>query len=471
MALFIKTHDRPLTGKPKAMLFFPRDFEKMEYIMGFGIPVLEYLSEHYDPIIITGSNSDTTHFKKYGQVWGFSIAHLLKLKEFSMKRADEMEGDDTNWEYNRDIVTAELELSFGKEFFQDLTKIFMIDPIDFILPQTSYVPKKSSELLCERKNEFHDTVNADLHELVTIADYNKKTAEKYYSRASVLAFGSHNKNISMSLIDWSVKQATNFECAYGFINDPAFYYPIFELWGIPFKALYFADDNRGTRDFHEFPIGELQHIVWDTRKKVKDLLSFDAPVKQDKDFFFAGTIFQEKGGRVELYERYLKDLRLPKSDLFIPQRANGIVYSKDNNDRFVNKLTDKFAELHANVLAHPMYANHIVPAEYEDTVKHYKYGMLLRCVSYYDSLNFRPILYARLGILPFIDPQYDPLGLQIPLDIQEHLVVQDAADIEKKVAYFNANPAHRQELLSKLEYKFKVKTFNKEWKTILSQYI
>ena len=471
MALFIQTNDRPLTGKPKAMFFFPRDFEKMEYIMGFGIPVLEYISEKYDPIIVTGSNSDTTHFKKYGQVWGFSAIRLQHLKDNVMKRADEMEGEDTNWEYNQRVVLKELQDSFGNEFFANLEKIFIIDPIDFILPQTSYVSKKAHELLCERKNEFHDTINEDLHELVTIAKHNKIVADKYYSRASVLAFGSHNKNISMSLIDWAVKSSKQFECAYGFINDPAFYYPIFNYWNIPFKALYFANDDRGTRDFHEFPIGELQHIVWDNRKKVKDLLSFDAPVKQDKDFFFAGTIFQEKGGRVELYERYLKDLRLSNSDLFIPQRANGIVYSKGNNDRFVNKLTDKFAELHANVLAHPMYAEHIIPAEYEDTVKHYKYGMLLRCVSYYDSLNFRPILYARLGILPFIDPGYDPLGLQIPLDIQEHLIVQDAADIKKKVKYFNENPEHRRELLSKLEYKFKVKTFNKEWKTILSQYI
>jgi hypothetical protein len=471
MALFVKTHDKPLTGKPKAMMIFPRDFDKMEYIMGFGIPILEYVSKDYDPIIITGRDSDITHYKKWGQVWGFVISHLLKMKDNSFKRADEMEGDDTNWEYNQEILLRELKDSFGEDFFVDLEKIFIIDPIDFILPQTSYVPRKESVLLNDRKNEFHDTVNSDPDELQTIEKYNQKVGQKYYSRCSVLAFGSHNKNVSMSLIQWAVSSANNFKMTYAFINDPAFYTPIFKEWQIPFTALYFANDNRGSRDFKEFPIGELQHLVWDIRKKSRDLLSIPQPLVKDKDFFFAGTIFQEKGGRIELYNKYLKDLRIPDSSLFIPQRANGIVYTKKNNDRYLNKLTDKFTDLHTDVVNHPLYAEHLIPSEYEDVVKRYKYGMLLRCVSFYDSLNFRPILYARLRILPFIDPGYDPQGLQIPLHIQEKLLVQDSTDIEKKVKYFNENPAERENLLDELEYKFSVKTFEKTWKTILSSYI
>jgi hypothetical protein len=472
MNLFVKIHERTNPGKPAVMLLFPRDFEKMEYIMGFGIPVLEYLSEKYHPIVITGENSDITHFKKYAEVWGFSANRLGKLKDTAFKRAVEMEGeDDSNWEYNQKIVVEELAKSFGEGYFGNLHEVYIIDPIDFILPQTSYVSKKESELLCERKNEFHDTVNSDESEIEIIKRYNEKTGEKYYSRCSVLAFGSHNKNISMALIEWAVRQNPDFSRVLAFINDPAFYTPVFREKKIPFTALYFANDMRGTRQFHEFPIGQLQHLVWDERKKKKDLLAIPTPIVKDRDFFFAGTIFQEKGGRVELYKRYLQDLNISNSSLFIPQRANGIVYTKNNNDRFVNKLTDKFSELLGDVTAHPMYAGHLIPAEYEEEVKRYRYGLLLRCVSYYDSLNFRPILYARLGILPLIDPGYDPQGLQIPLEIQQHLQVSDAADIEKKVNYFNENPEHREELLKQLEYKFGVKTFDRDWKKILSLYI
>jgi hypothetical protein len=471
MGLYINISSKPLTGKPKALFIFPRDFEKMEYIMGFGIPVLEYISQNYDTIVITGKDSDTTHYKKYAQVWGFGVGHLNRLKDTVLKRADEMDSVDTNWDYNQKIILQDIEECFGKGFFTDLEKIFIIDPIDFILPQTSYVPKKESELLNDRKNEFHDTVNEEPVELSLINKYNKKTAAKYYSRCSVLAFGSHNKNISMATIKHAFNEAREFKMTYAFINDPAFYTPIFKEWEIPFTALYFANDRRGTREFCEFPIGQLQHILWDGRKKKKDLLKIEKPIVKDKDFFFAGTIFQEKGGRIKLYNRYMRDLSIPDSSLFIPQRANGIVYKKKNNDRYVNKLIDKFSDLHNEISNHPLYTGHLVPAEYEEEVKRYRYGLLLRCVSYYDSLNFRPILYARLRILPLIDPMYDPMCLQIPADIQRDLLVNDHKEIESRVQYFNEHSSYREELLDKLEYKFRIKSFEKDWKHILSLYI
>jgi len=147
------------------------------------------------------------------------------------------------------------------------------------------------------------------------------------------------------------------------------------------------------------------------------------------------------------------------------------VYTKSNNAKNVNKVVEKFNELHQDVINHPMYADHLVPAEYEDVVKRYKYGMVFRCVSYYDSLNFRPILYARLRILPLLDPEYDPTFIQIPEEIQKHLIVRDDKEITERVRYFNENPQHREELLDQLEYKFETKTFAKNWKSILSKYI
>jgi hypothetical protein len=76
-----------------------------------------------------------------------------------------------------------------------------------------------------------------------------------------------------------------------------------------------------------------------------------------------------------------------------------------------------------------------------------------------------------LRILPLIDPGYDPQGLQIPLDIQSYLLVNSADDIEQKVNYFNENPEIRENLLDQLEYKFKVKQFEHNWKKQLSDYI
>jgi len=112
----------------------------------------------------------------------------------------------------------------------------------------------------------------------------------------------------------------------------------------------------------------------------------------------------------------------------------------------------------------------LTPEEYEDTVKTFQYGLILRCISHCDSLNFRPILYARLRILPLLDPGYDPDYLQIPKDIQDKIRVKDSDDIAEKVKYFDKNTKEREELLNRLEDLFGVKTFSRQMNTILKDY-
>jgi hypothetical protein len=471
MNLFNKIHDKKNTGKPTIVMLFPRNFEKSEYIMGFGIPILEYLSEKFHPIVLTGETSDIEQMKEYSEIWAISQKYLNILKDTRFKRSHEIsEGEDKNWKYNQKILNEELEKAFGTTIFSNLHSIYIIDPIDFILPLTPYISKKDNLHLCKLQNEFHDSIDPSEEELQLIKDKNKWIGENYQYCCSILAFGSHFKNISMSFVDFAVKQSLNFHKVYGFINDPAFYTPIFGEWNIPFTAFYFVDDNRGTRNFVEFPIAELQHLVWDKKKQSKDLLSVSNTKKKDRDFFFAGTIFQEKGGRVELYEQYLKNLNIPNSYLFIPKKANGMIHTH-KIDKYAKKLSEKFSEIHEHVMSHPMHGGQLLTSELENEIIRYRYGLILHCVSHYDSLNFRPVLYARLRILPLLDPKYDPLGLQIPLDIQQHLIVVNAEDIAAKVEFFNKNTELREELLNKLEYKFRVKNFYNNYKTILSQYI
>lgn len=471
--LYVQLNEKPRTGKPLVMCMMPRDFKKMSYIMGFSIPILQVLSEDYDLMLITGKEGENEDLYKYGQVWGLSQAYLINLKAKRFKRAVEMsEGEDINWKYNRDILWEEFLLTFKKGYFTDLKKILIFDPIDFILPLTTYVSQKEHPLLCTRRNEFHDAVDPDDLEREMINKHNDIIYHKFDTRCSVLAFGTHFKNVSVNLVKYAFKEAEDFDMAYAFINDPAFYTPIFPFEGIPFKAYYFKDDKRGTRDFYEFPLGELQHIIWDKRIKQADLLKnlFNQARPKDRSVFFAGTIFQEKGGRVELWNRYLKNLRVPGAGLYIPQRSNGILHSKRVNDRYLNKIKDIFADLHEEVINHPHYDGWLVPDEYEEQVSRFRYGILFRCVSYYDSLNFRPILYARLRILPLLDPQYDPTGLQVPPYIQQHLLVHSHEDIAERVKYFDEHPLERENLLDKLEEIFHTKTFEKNWKKDLKNY-
>ena len=48
------------------------------------------------------------------------------------------------------------------------------------------------------------------------------------------------------------------------------------------------------------------------------------------------------------------------------------------------------------------YKEALLPSEVNDKTKRYKYGMIFRCVSINDSLNFRPVLYAYSDIVPFL---------------------------------------------------------------------
>jgi hypothetical protein len=467
--LYTKFNDVEPSEKPMALCIMPRNFKRMSYIMGFSVPVMEFLTEKYNLVILTGQKDDNEELLKYGQVWGIDQIYIKYLKSERFKRVDDLE--DSNCEYNHNILTEEFVKTFGKGFFSKLSKILIFNPDDFILPLTSYVSKKEHLDLHLQQNEFHDSINPDTFELEKIKIANRKICKNFDAKCRILAFGSHFKNITVNLVKYAFKEAKNFDTAYAFINDPAFYSPIFEYENIPFKAYYFKDDKRGTRDYYEFPIGELQHIIWDGRNKKIDLLSFGSDKrKKDKSVFFAGTIFQEKGGRIELWEKYLKNLRVPDAGLYIPLRSNGILHSKSRNDKYLNKVKEVFSELLYDVENHPHYLGHLVPDEYEDQVARYKYGILFRCVSNYDSLNFRPILYARLRILPLLDPLYDPAYLQIPEYIQSKLLVYSHKDIEQKVKYFDENIEEREKLLDDLEELFSIKTFNKNWKNKLNNY-
>ena len=80
--------------KPLALCMMPRNFRKMTYIMGFSIPILEFLKEKYELVLISGEEGENEDLYKYGQVWGIDQPYLKKLKIERFKRADEVSEDD-----------------------------------------------------------------------------------------------------------------------------------------------------------------------------------------------------------------------------------------------------------------------------------------------------------------------------------------------------------------------------------------
>jgi hypothetical protein len=258
------------------------------------------------------------------------------------------------------------------------------------------------------------------------------------------------------------------KCLYSFSVDPAAFLNIFDYFGIPQKRFYFADDNRGTRNFVEFPIAHLQHITHEEN------IFGVVPTKKMNDFFYIGTILHSKGHRIGMWEKYFKDLSIKNSSLWIPIKANGLFKSKKAEGSFygqnsVTKAEELFGSLVNEIKTHPMHKGHLYTSDVRKTIAQYKYGMVLRCVSFEDSINPRPVFYTYLDILPFIDEGFDPQYVYIPKELQDKLVVKNSKDIEEKVKYFNEHEDERIAILKDLKELFKIDEYKLNWQEIVKQ--
>ena len=278
------------------------------------------------------------------------------------------------------------------------------------------------------------------------------------------------KNLFNNLLIW-LNRNHPIIMNYFFIIDPANFVKLFEYHNMPVKCYYFANDKRGTRNFEYFPIAELQHLIYD-----KKYFNIEKDIKnKTMNFFWLGIIFQEKGDKIKMWDYYFNDLYLEKSSLWIPLRVNGVFVNKKQEiskygRNSKEKLLKLFPELVKKILNHPLYKGHLLPNQITKEIVKYKYSLIVRCVSIEDSLNYRPIQYAYLRILPFLDPQYDPCYLQYPKEIQEKLVVENSKDIEKKIKYYEKNPQEREKLLDYLEEHFRIKEFENNWENEIKKY-
>lgn len=389
-------------------------------------------------------------------------------------------------EVTKDLYRKVHRPDFREENFKTIDKWMMesfkdLPPIDYVflgtddffrLPLTYYVSKKDSLSLHLMQNEYFDYIGNDERELSIINKTNKNVVKNWDRYASPFAFSTQDYSIFMRLIDHLNRHNKIKEHVVGFSIDPAIYKPFFDELSIPAKFFYFADDSRGTRDFKQMDISQLQHIVFDNEFKSKNNDAFDDwdepqhqvnyvynKVQQDKNLFFAGTIFQDKGSRQDMWDLFLKDLKSQDCSFYIPLRRNGI--NRDNGGRaqrleITLKENENYTILYNQVKRHKSFKGSILPHELNGVTAKYKYGLILRCVSVNDSLNFRPVLYTYMNILPFLDFGYDPEFLQIPKHIQDKIVVHNSKEIDEKIEYFNNNPDEKQYVLEELRELFKI---------------
>jgi len=439
--------------------FLSKDFN---INFGFVRELTNILSEMYNLVFI-GEESDKVIPNGMTNFYLFNHKRYGEINRTKFQRKKE---NDSNTENNTNVLFTEFDECFNFK----LDRILFANDIYYILPLTSYIGKDidPSGHLTSLQNEFHDYVGNDSSEIALRKKAVEKVCKSYDSRVSILAFSMFTKNLFINVVRFFHEKRGPLKCLYSFSVDPAAFLEIFDYYGIPQKRFYFADDNRGTRKFVEFPIAHLQHIIHEEN------VFGEIPINKKKDLFYIGTILHQKGHRKDMWEKYFKELRLDNSSMWIPIRANGLFISEKQEKGHYGQTAKKkakemFGNLTDEIQNHPMWEGHLYTKNVRQTLAEYKYGIVLRCVSFEDSLNPRPLFYSYMGILPFLDEGYDPEFISIPKSIQDKLVIRNHKDIESKVKYFNEHDNERVALLNELRLLFKIDEFKENWKNIIKE--
>lgn len=448
-------------NKPTVLFFQQGDSNDYTYTYGTARIVIENIKDKYN-IITIGAGCKLNN--NYYQIQRDATKSLLR------------KADDDGYKEKNDATIR----SWLDESFKDLPVVdyIILGTDDFSrLPLMEWT-KKSDKDLSGLYNEFFDYVGTDTDVINRIDELNTNISLNWSKKVSPYAFSVRDCFWFMEVIAYVHKTNRLKKELIAFPIDPVMYTPYFNKLGIKSKFFYFADDTRGTRNFKQFDMSQFQHIIYDEKFKPKTINSFfgdeEKEVEKTHNMFFAGTLFQDKGYRRFIWDKFLKDVTSDKCSYYIPLKKNGINKTKSGKSEkseITLKETEEFTDLYNSVIGHPNYKDAVIPSEINEETKKYKYGMIFRCVSFKDSLNFRPVLYSYLNIVPFIDPQYDPECLQIPSSIQEKLLVENAWDIDERIKYFNENDSARIEVINELRELFNIDQYINDPQTAINNQI
>jgi len=437
----------------KNIIAFVKDLYKIKnYHSRYTIPIIEELKKDFNILFFSKTAEKEILENNFWLNDNFSET-LLRSNDSS----DYIELNDDS------IKNALLkDLSFIKE----IEYLIIFGSHAIVLPSTRYIGKKQSLDLYSRNNEYFDCVINDKDTLNLINKINIDIIKNLSKKVSPIAFSTKGIAFYLDIIKFLHETKRIKSEVKLIIDDPLTYTPVFN--NIPHKVFYFADDKRGTRNFNRFDHAQIQHILTEKTDQSNDNLlnSFSNESKDlySNNFIFYGTLFQDKKiARHELWDTFLKDFVYEKSVYYIPIKKNWTGIHKlhiTNGDK--KNVLDINSEMFNSIIKHPLYE---IQDEFPISVKtlsKYKYSLVARCVSFSDSLNFRPIFYTIAGVLPLLDFKYDPFFIQIPKEIAERITVYDHIDMKNKIDYFEKNPDNRLYIINKLRSLFRIDEWEKD---------
>jgi len=427
----------------KKTLLFVDKGKQDEYTNTYGTAryIKEKIKDQYNIITIGTSCGLTDNYYEFKSGWD----KLLR------------KSDAENY---RDINKVEIHKSLEASFngLPDIDNIILGTDFGYRLPLTAYCNTSLNKELNELKHEYFDYVGTDEKTLHDIEITDKYLVDEWDRLVSPIAFSTKTAHFMNYFIKYLNDNNKLKGSVISFIIDPAFPSFYYKQNNIPLKAYYFEADKRGTRDFLKFPIAQFQHLLYDKKFNNNSLddWGIEEEVQKTHNLFFAGTLFHDTGFRSTVWPTFLKDVKANKSTYFVPLVRNNFTKKTKKHEDYLSKNRSEIVD---EVTSHQNFKEGIPPLELYKQIAKYKYGIVFRCVSHYDSLNFKPVFYVSENILPLLDEQYDPSFLQIPKRIQKHLVVHNSAEIDERIEFFNSNPEKRNEILAELRELFKIDQF------------
>lgn len=393
------------------------------FVLRHFLNTAKILSKDFNVFIFNISNNvkSSQEIMEMYPEFNYVFVDLKDIKYF--KRADTKDYIEKNTEIVKGICKNELY------FLRNVKGIF-------INPNVLFTSGIDNECCDTVKNDGPEYEEAKKYYDIYVDKIEKKTMFNYS------AFMCKYTRFLLDTIEYILK---DFKCqCYQFIIDPSAFNPYLDE---KFNAItyYFENDNRGTRNYHEYPIGQLAYLY-----------NYDLPVvksfkEKDKKFIWGGNVLVQKGDRMQDWLTFLDKFNYSNSVVHVASKSG--FNNNSTNQRVSLGLAEHplYERTVNSIINHPLNNGYISNDEFESKLTDYRYTLIQKCISKHDSLNFRIYYSLIYNMIPLIDINYDIDNLQIPKKFKDKLEVSNHNDIIDKINYFENHIDEAELLLNEMK--------------------